>query len=249
MKKYDYFRGSRGEALQDSFVLSVLKGKKNGWYLEIGSAYPKIRNNTYLLESSFYWNGISIDFNSDFVTEFNQSRRNPCILADATKLDYSLILQENRFPRVIDYLQLDIDPASNTLLALKRIPFNEFQFLIVTFEHDLYSASENLAVKMEAEEILSNYGYMRVVDNLKVIPSPRSDGKWSAYEDWWIHDSIARDYSFGTYNNEPWISIFNIPFYLKLSNKLDRLKKKLLFFNYYPIKNALKGIIFKCRNR
>lgn len=245
MKKYNYFKGSRGEALQDSFVLSILEGKKEGWYLEIGSAHPKLRNNTFLLENSFYWRGISIDYDPDFVNKFNRIRRNPCILADATKLDYFSFLQNNGFPVVIDYLQLDIDPASNTLLALKQIPLDKFQFSVITFEHDLYSASENLAIKSEAAEILLRHGYVRVVNNLKVVPGPRSDGNWSAYEDWWIHQNISTNYSFGTFENEPWASIFDIPLFLRMTNLFDRVKKKFLFITYYPLKNRIKHLVFK----
>jgi len=41
------------EAYQDIYVLSMLDGKENGYYLEIGSGQPIIGNNTYLLESKF----------------------------------------------------------------------------------------------------------------------------------------------------------------------------------------------------
>jgi len=44
---------SNGQALQDMFVLSVLKGKKNGTYLEIGAQEPIFQNNTAILEKDF----------------------------------------------------------------------------------------------------------------------------------------------------------------------------------------------------
>ena len=55
---------------QDLFVLSVLDKKIEGTYVEIGSAWPIKSNNTYLLESEFYWQGISFDNDSSFVNEF-----------------------------------------------------------------------------------------------------------------------------------------------------------------------------------
>ena len=240
MKKFTYFKGSCGEALQDSFVLSILDGKKNGWYLEIGSAYPKLGSNTFLLENSFDWRGVSIDFNPNFVKEFNESRKNTCILADATKFDYLTYLRNHEFPDRIDYLQLDIDPASNTLLALKQIPFNEYQFSIVTFEHDLYSTPKNLEVKSEAAKILNMHGYVRVVNNLKVIPGPRGDGNWSAYEDWWVHQNIAINSEIKFFENKPWTSIFNIPVSLKIITLLKRLKEKSLFNTVYLFKRSIK---------
>ena len=38
---------------QDMFVLSLLNGKKNGTFIEVGSGHPKLFNNTYLLEKEF----------------------------------------------------------------------------------------------------------------------------------------------------------------------------------------------------
>ena len=44
--------------MQDIFVLSMLNGKKNGIYVEIGADKPKVINNSYLLESVFDWSGV-----------------------------------------------------------------------------------------------------------------------------------------------------------------------------------------------
>jgi len=43
----------QGDAKQDVFVVNVLNKKKNGFFLEIGSAQPKDNNNTYVLEKDF----------------------------------------------------------------------------------------------------------------------------------------------------------------------------------------------------
>ncbi len=58
------------------FVLSMLNGKKNGTYLEIGAGSYYYGNNTYLLEKSFDWNGISIDINESLSIDFNNNRNN-----------------------------------------------------------------------------------------------------------------------------------------------------------------------------
>ena len=44
---------NHSQAGQDLFVLSVLNGKRNGKYLEIGSRRHYYGNNTWLLESEF----------------------------------------------------------------------------------------------------------------------------------------------------------------------------------------------------
>ena len=49
------------QSMQDIFVLSMLDGKKNGVYVEIGADQPRVINNTYLLENNFDWSGVSLN--------------------------------------------------------------------------------------------------------------------------------------------------------------------------------------------
>ena len=70
------------QSMQDIFVLSMLNGKKNGIYVEIGADKPKVINNTYLLESEFDWLGVSFELDDDKVINFNDVRKNKCICAD-----------------------------------------------------------------------------------------------------------------------------------------------------------------------
>jgi hypothetical protein len=90
--------------------------------LEIGAHEPIFISNTYLLESVFSWQGISIELNRDIVTRHKAMRSNPCLLGDATTADYSDILDQAALPSVIDYLSIDIEPPQNSLIALKNIP-------------------------------------------------------------------------------------------------------------------------------
>ena len=89
--------------------------KRNGVYVEIGADQPKVINNTYLLESEFDWSGVSFELDDDKVTFFNEVRKNKCICADATLYDYKSLFEKRNYPKQIDYLQLDIDPAEGTL--------------------------------------------------------------------------------------------------------------------------------------
>ena len=142
---------------QDLFILSVLDKKAEGTYVEIGSAWPIKDNNTYLLESEFYWQGISFDSDANFSNEFNSVRQNQCVLADATELDYSSIFEECGLGTHIDYLQLDIDPPHNTFKALNKIDFNKYSFSVITYEHD-FSSGGHLE-RIESRKILESYGY------------------------------------------------------------------------------------------
>lgn len=174
-----YQDGSHSEAGQESFVIAMLEGKRGGYYLEIGSAYPTLNSNTYLLETSYGWKGVGIEIHPGLVSEYRKVRRNPCVEADATTFDYKEYFQSNNFPMQIDYLQLDIDPPTNTLLALKALPLETYRFSTITFEHDYYNNPSILHIKREAQDILRSHGYSQVADN---VLSRCGD----PFEDWWI---------------------------------------------------------------
>jgi hypothetical protein len=172
------------QSMQDMFVLSMLDGKKNGTYVEIGADKPRVINNSYLLESQYDWKGVSFEIESNKVEYFNTIRNNKCICADATKFDYKNLFDEREYPKQIDYLQLDCDPPQITLECLKKLPLEDYRFSVITFETDLYAGGHE--VQKEQEEILVKLGYERIVKNVQNEGNP--------YEDWWIDPTvIAKD--------------------------------------------------------
>ena len=59
-----------GQSHQDKFVLNVLKEKKNGFFVELGSNHPINVNNTYLLEKNYDWKGIMIEYEASHFPGF-----------------------------------------------------------------------------------------------------------------------------------------------------------------------------------
>jgi len=171
------------QVYQDLFILSVLNGKRNGTYLEIGSAAPYKGNNTALLEKQFDWYGIGIEFKDSLAKEYSEQRKNPVLCADALLIDYSKLLSKY-FPNqnTIDYLQLDIEPPNNTYEALLSIPFDKYKFNIITYEHDYY-VDLTRSYREKSREYLQKMGYILFVANV----SPNDD---SPFEDWWIHKDL-----------------------------------------------------------
>jgi len=170
----------QSQAGQDRFVLQSLDYKHNGFYLEIGAYHSKEISNTYILENQYNWSGVSFDIVPEYVDEFNSNRKNKCYLADATKFDYKTFLNEINAPKQIDYLQIDIEPAENSLQALMALPLEDYRFSVITFEHDLYSDPKNLEIKNKQKEILFNLGYTLEKENVVCnhISLP--------FEDWWL---------------------------------------------------------------
>lgn len=171
------------EAYQDMFVLTMLNGKKNGTYVEIGAGNAFYGNNTALLEKDFNWTGVAFDISEEFVNAHNNERKNPCLLKNALTTDYNSLLSGMGFPKHIDYLQLDCDPPEVTYKILLTIPFETYKFAVITYEHDDY-CDETKSFQEKSRQYLENYGYVRVVNNI----SP--DGKRS-YEDWWVHPELV----------------------------------------------------------
>jgi tetratricopeptide (TPR) repeat protein len=175
------------QVYQDLFVLSMLDGKRGGCFLEIGGARPYFGNNTALLEESFNWTGVSIEYNQQFAQEYTEARKNTTMLCtDATAVDYDNILSSAYRDNVIDYLQLDIDPPDKTYEVLLKIPFDKYKFKTITYEHDYYSDSSK-SYREKSREYLESKGYVLVVDNI----SPDEN---SPFEDWWVHPDFISPY-------------------------------------------------------
>jgi hypothetical protein len=177
---------------QDLFVNLITNKKQNGFYLEIGAAHPIKGNNTYLLEKDFNWIGVSIEIDKNMCDLFSKIRKNKIICNDATKLDYKKILEEEKMPKEIDYLQVDCEPALTTFEALKKIPLDDYKFSVITFEHDNYNYKENnnnYLVKQMSREYLSKFGYIMIADEMSCKGKENKP-----FEDWWIYpDLINKD--------------------------------------------------------
>ena len=169
------------QAFQDIFVLSMLSGKKNGTYVEIGGDHPLVINNSYLLESEFGWRGISFEIIQTAVNFYNSLRKNPCLCEDATTADYKKIFEDNNLPKQIDYLQVDIEPAQQTLKALLQLPHDDYRFSVITYESDIYRDGPDC--QEEAMKFLESHGYELVVRNVANEGNP--------YEDWYVDPQIV----------------------------------------------------------
>ena len=170
------------QAGQDLFVLSALNGKRNGLYLEIGAQEPYFQNNTALLETKFDWEGISIEIRDDLCDMFSSQRNNPIICADATKINYTELLDSYNKGEVFDYLQLDCEPSDVTYQILKLMPFDKYKFKLITYEHDHFVDLSN-SYRKKSREYLESKGYKILVSNV-------SPNEWSSFEDWWYHPDL-----------------------------------------------------------
>ena len=171
------------QADQDIFVLSMLGGKRNGTWLEIGCAWPFNINNTALLEQ-FGWTGVSLDSYQTVLNEWAAARTTVPVHQCAYTADWIGLLNQKGINQTdIDYLSLDCDPAAQTLDILYRIPFDRLRFAVITFEHDCHAAGP--AVKIASRQYLQDRGYKLVVSNISEWGQARD------FEDWWVHPDLV----------------------------------------------------------
>jgi hypothetical protein len=171
------------EAGQDVFVMSVLGGKRNGYFVEIGSQHPININNTYILENYFDWKGCMVEKDDHWRSMYSTHRNADYKIDDATKINYEEWLLECQMPKTIDYLSLDLAVNNNsTINCLKILPLKIFKFRIITFEHDIYQSESNYT-RDESRKMFKDYGYELICPDVKNSGLP--------YEDWYVHPDLV----------------------------------------------------------
>ena len=178
---YESIDKNFSQAYQDIFILMALNGKRNGTFVEIGAMDGQTISNTSLIEKYFDWTGISIDID-DINESFKKHNRNSnLIIQNALTINYKELFEKYNMPKNIDYLQLDIEPPENTLKCLKKIPFDDYNFSIITYETEAYYS--NPQIKKESRNILKSNGYELLAGD---ICNHGND----PFEDWYVNPKL-----------------------------------------------------------
>ena len=212
---------SQARENQDRFAVAVLDGKKNGTYVEVGGYLPIEWSNTFMLEKEFGWTGISLELFEKFSSQWNGVRSNKCITCDATKVDLNSLIDENNLPKIIDFLQLDIDPAVSTFKVLENIDFDKHSFRIITFEHDVYRGGDTIEIRDKSREILQSHGYTLLIPDVR-----HGDLK---FEDWYIKEDLMP--------SDTWKRFIGVDPVLNTEDMVEETRN--LFGDLLSAKNAL----------
>tara|TARA_R110000824_G_scaffold318633_2_gene505778 strand:+ start:709 stop:1299 length:591 start_codon:yes stop_codon:yes gene_type:complete len=159
---------------QDLFADYMLDSNE-GYFVDVGCYEPKYINNTYMLEQKGF-KGLLLDIDPKWVKMAEQERSAKAVQVDLAAINFTDVLLNNECPKLIDYLDLDIDGA--TLKVLKDIDFELFTFKVITIEHDYYM-NKNDAGRSAARDILKSNGYELVCADVGNNSGPQ--------EDWYIH--------------------------------------------------------------
>ena len=182
---------SHSQAGQDTMVVLLMGGKRDGWFVEIGSNDPMVLNNSFLLEKNYNWRGLMVEWDQNFLNAYKVHRpRSVYVMGDASKVAYDQVLRQHHFPDKIDYLQIDLDVDNrSTLTTLEYFDkhvFPKHKFGVVTFEHDIYRG-DYFQTRVKSREIFNKHGYVRIFSNVSVFV----EGKWSPFEDWHAHPQLV----------------------------------------------------------
>jgi hypothetical protein len=177
------------QANQDKFILNVLKFKKNGYFLEIGSQDPIGINNTYTLEKNYNWRGFMVEYQTSYLALYKKHRPNSIhLMSDATKIDYKKTFELHKMPSNMDYLQIDLEVNNrSTLTTLEKLDaelFDTYKFATVTFEHDIY-VGNYFDTREKSREIFKKRGYVSVFDDVC------HDNPSVVFEDWYVHPDLV----------------------------------------------------------
>lgn len=173
----DLMKIGYSQLYQDEFVLSLFDKDYKGTYVDIGCQLPDKINNTLLLEENG-WRGVSIDIEN--YTEQWKKRRGAFVIQDALTCDYPELFEFNKIPKIVDYLNLDIEGDGNRFAALKRVMESGYEFKIITIEHDAYRGYD-VSERLPQRKLLHEMGYVLLCADVFV------DNPKYPMEDWWIN--------------------------------------------------------------
>jgi len=187
----------KSDAFQDQFVHKILNGKRNGYFVDIGSCGAINSNNTYFFES-LGWKGICIEIEKGYADSYH-SRSCTFINQNALTINYKDLFEHQNSPKWIDYLSVDIDELS--IDALKLLPHDIYKFGVITIEHDGYIYGDKY--RNQQRDFLNNLGYHLLGSNVRVPDrhfrslSTLNHLNNNGFEDWWIHPTLnVNNYKF-----------------------------------------------------
>ena len=181
-----------GQLCQGLFAYLMNEKKPGGTYIVVGCRDPYRTNNTWFLEKTLDWTGISIDI-VDYSNTWTD-RTSTFIQMDALVGDFRAIYKEHKIPAVVDYLTHDLEGDGDRYKGLIRMPFDDYEYKVITIEHDAYRGYD-LTERQPQREFLQSKGYLLVAADVR---SHAGD----VQEDWWVHPSHIPGELYGPFISE-----------------------------------------------
>jgi len=179
VRSFTNFTNCHSGSRLDEFAARLLNFKREGTYVDIGSAHSMFHNNSHYLDIHLDWRGICVEMDSAWNETYQERKHCTYLNEDATKIDYKQLFVDQNFPQSIDYLSLDVDVLD--LEVAKILPFNDFRFKIIGIEHDYYLHGD--LYRAPQRELLLGAGFALVCKDI-FVRNPSFEE--CSFEDWYL---------------------------------------------------------------
>lgn len=124
-----------GQSAEDTILLRIFEGLKDGFYVDVGAFHPRKYSNTFLLHSLMGWSGLNIDASEDSIKLFDEERPkdiNVHAAVDSTnhKADYYIFDKPARNTISETNRQRQITRADSRVVAKKTIQTQTLEELL-----------------------------------------------------------------------------------------------------------------------
>ena len=199
---------------QDKWVCEYFNYKRDGFFLDIGAADGITISNTYYLEKELGWKGICVEPLKINFDKLISNRKCDCAhnaayhknktvyflgdgndnlgghISDSSKYTESVeavrleeILKKYNSPKIIDYISLDVE--GNEAEALMGFPFDDYEVILWTIEHNLHGGISGRLLKANIMNIMFKNGYKIAKENIGTSP-------FYPMEDWYINEKYMQ---------------------------------------------------------
>lgn len=169
-------KNSLSQMGQDFWVFGeVFDGKKNGYFLEVGSADGVTFSNTFLLEKRFGWRGICIEANPLLFKELRRARGatclNLCIDAVEGEIDF---VQKGLYGGIVGD-DTDNAPEAESEKGAYRVRLRTLPLSSVLAREQAPHVIDYLSIDVEGSEdrILSGFPFQEYVFNCITVERPK----------------------------------------------------------------------------
>jgi len=178
-KSFTNYPNCHSSSRLDEFCARLFNFKKDGTYVDIGSAHSMYHNNSYFLDSQLGWRGLCVELDGQYNSSYVDRKGCTYINGDATKIDYAAAFAKLNPSSSIDYLSLDVDVLD--LKVIKILPHDKYRFKIIGIEHDAYQYGDKYRVPQR--EFLLSKGYVLTCADIFVR---HPDFENCPFEDWYL---------------------------------------------------------------
>ena len=184
---------------QDEWVVKMTKGKRNGYFLDIGASDGITINNSYVLEKELGWDGICVESDRELFRTLTANRSCVCVNIAIYSENTTVQFVKEPYKGIKSCIQIDsgevvavkdaitmeklmadndvpkyidyisMDIEGADYEALKGFPFDRYKVGLWTIEHNAYM--DNGILRNKIRGIMTEHGYKLFLDMVGDIGS------------------------------------------------------------------------------